>query len=632
MPFIEPVPTYSSVHPLKRGNMPPTVEVDMWGNLVQLDEAAQHVHYNRHRQFGSQPIIGRGDTWQGSPMPALHPSFQAPVMYDRYGMLPFHGEYQSGPGGWRAPVMEPRHVLLNECVPTPHDTFRYPASFVEPLTEPPSRDDVLQALAEWYVDQVVSFMVKPGCFRPGVGGSSEEIWGLRGRELAAWERVGRTAPDYSKPWGRMGMTATPVQPARRPRSRSPASAPHDPWNILWSNTPTRSTSLVHFVKDVLVRMSVDDTSVVAAVWFLGGLGLHESDGAKGSELRSLLRAASTTEVEAVEKRVAMLGLLLAGKWLDDNSFLNKSWTEVTGISVTQIYQLEVAALRDFHWALYIPLSAWVDHVNNLYSAFVYDEAARDTIVYTTLDDMVSQAREAELNDPRASTLAILDTSRRSSLDMTADHVLAREWGAFARSYSYDRHEVDFDKEQHRNVSALVDDERIDEDEEEEDEWALDYDGATRWLPSMSELRRSLSGSQSPEPLGRRREQEAGSHDRSSSFDYGLATPPFRQAPVKQSSVFYHRAPLGTPANYTYHENNVPQQAHWTPPDGLKVHHRPSMELEPGVTVVRPPLADVHRQDPPMRLTPHEQQMREAEEFSMDSAHGYFPRRPLRAST
>ena len=101
-------------------------------------------------------------------------------------------------------------------------------------------------------------------------------------------------------------------------------------------------------------MSVEHTSVVAAVWFLGGLGLHQGDGAKGSELRSILRCLASTEVEAVEKRVAMLGLLLAGKWLDDNSFLNKSWTEVTSIPVVDIHQMEVAALQDLHWALYVP--------------------------------------------------------------------------------------------------------------------------------------------------------------------------------------------------------------------------------------------------------------------------------------
>jgi hypothetical protein len=82
---------------------------------------------------------------------------------------------------------------------------------------------------------------------------------------------------------------------------------------------------VAFVYDMMQRMSIPPTTVVAAVWFLKGLGLHEGDGESGFALRQFLGEQRWGDLEAVEKRVATLGLLLSGKWLDDNAYLTKSW-------------------------------------------------------------------------------------------------------------------------------------------------------------------------------------------------------------------------------------------------------------------------------------------------------------------
>ena len=579
---------------------------------------------------------------------------------DRYGnvpsnlIMPTAVPYQHI-GGWRAPVLEPRNILLSDYIPPPQ-AYHYPTTGLsDPLAEvAPSKEETLQAMAEWYVDQVIDVLACPGSFRAGVGGSEEEVWGLRGRERAAWERVGRAAPDYSKPWGRMGMTATPAQPIRKLRSsRSPEKEAYDPWNVLWCNTPTRSTSLVHFVKDVLARMSVEHTSIVAATWFLSGLGLHDGDGAKGSQIRAFLRAQRSTEIEAVEKRVAMLGLLLAGKWLDDNSFLNKSWTEVTSIPVDQVHMLEVAALQDHHWALYIPLSSWVDHVNKLYFATLCEaEPSRHhSIVCTTLDEMVSLAREAEVNGSELS--ALLD-GRRSSRDLAADQALSRDWGSFVRSYAINElgQTVDDDYELNRHVSALVESEMFSVDEEgeememememkaedeEEDEWELDYDGAKRWLPPISEMRRSTSGSQSPARLGENEQyNETIPHwnarddlDRSDSFDmgYGLATPAAAAAAAAPPLVLaatsavhvgpaqHGRSPYGEYVDRNKMERawsatvdqehatlSTTQYAYPTPPQVSPVRskskskshqrQRSSMELEPGIAIIRAP---PHRQ-------------------------------------
>ena len=263
------------------------------------------------------------------PIAPAQPSY--PLYDPAYAWSPSCAYPAAQPMDYRAPMLHPRHIQLPEPPVTPHDTYRYPAShaehiYVTALTDTPSKEMLNSAFAAWYVDQVVDLLVKPGQFRPGVGGSSEEHWGVAGREKDDWERVGRAAPDYSKPWGRMGMTSTPMAVQHRvTRTRFPESEPSDPWNVLWSNSPKRSSTLVTFVLDMLQRMTISPVAVVSAVWFLTGMGLHEGDGQKGAELREFLRGQPWADLEAVEKRVATLGLLLAGKWLDDNSFLSKSW-------------------------------------------------------------------------------------------------------------------------------------------------------------------------------------------------------------------------------------------------------------------------------------------------------------------
>jgi hypothetical protein len=391
-------------------------------------------------------------------------------------------------------------VQLPEHPITPHDTYRYPASHVEqlyiaPIVEGPSQAEINAAFSRWYAEQVIDILVKPGQFRPGVGGQSDEIWGLGGREKDAFLRVGRSPPDYSKPWGRMGMVSTPAPVTRKPRVRNPANERRDPYQILWKHQSRADLAFCNFVQDMLTRMSITPTAVLAAVWFLLGLGLHEGDGQKGSELRQVLEDFywADTETLAVEKRVATLGLVLAGKWLDDNSFLTKSWTEVTSIPIAQIDRMERAALQDLHFSLHVPLTAWVDHVNKIWAGLYARIDAQDTmdrIVLDTVNGMVDEARDCELRDISS------PISRRSSSPTFpgAQDVGNVHWASFARDYNVDMDMQDVDEElayAARNVSALVDDDEGMEDEEEE---FLDYDGAKRWLPSIAELKRTASNS------------------------------------------------------------------------------------------------------------------------------------------
>ncbi|KAK6910325.1 hypothetical protein I203_104357 [Kwoniella mangroviensis CBS 8507] len=418
------------------------------------------------------------------------------------------------PADFHAPVLHPRLVQLPERPITPHDTYRYPSSHVEQLyVAPPvpevSIETINAAFAVWYANQVISLLGTPGSFRPGVGGASDEIWGIGGREKESWLRVGRSPPDYSKPWGRMGMITTPIPAPRKTRQRRPDLEPRDPWNVAWAHSMKPSSTFVNFILDMIQRMTISPTALVSAVWFLHGLGFHEGDGVKGAELRDFLRECRSYELESIEKRVATLGLMLAGKWLDDNSFLTKSWCEVTTIPVKQLDRMERIALADLHFSLHVPVSSWVDHVNKLYTALITkaipDEV--DLVITPIIDDMVTEARDVEIEDDCQIASPPTHYERRLSSDelpAAADQAISRDWGSFARTYGISQQdmrdlEVDVEMERaERDVNALVNDEylsdEMEKDDEEDDEEFLDYDGAKKWLPSMSELKRSGSNS------------------------------------------------------------------------------------------------------------------------------------------
>lgn len=66
-------------------------------------------------------------------------------------------------------------------------------------------------------------------------------------------------------------------------------------------------------------------------------------------------------------RLLTVSLLLGSKFLDDNTFQNRSWSEVSGIAVSELNALETEWLASCHWQLYVNLDksndyqAWLDN-------------------------------------------------------------------------------------------------------------------------------------------------------------------------------------------------------------------------------------------------------------------------------
>jgi hypothetical protein len=60
-------------------------------------------------------------------------------------------------------------------------------------------------------------------------------------------------------------------------------------------------------------------------------------------------------------RMLTIGLLLGSKFLDDNTFQNRSWSEVSGISVSELNKLEHKWLAEINWQLYVNLDESKDY-------------------------------------------------------------------------------------------------------------------------------------------------------------------------------------------------------------------------------------------------------------------------------
>jgi hypothetical protein len=66
-------------------------------------------------------------------------------------------------------------------------------------------------------------------------------------------------------------------------------------------------------------------------------------------------------------RLLTVSLLLGSKFLDDNTFQNKSWSEVSGIDVAELNRMENEWLASCQWQLYVNLDkssdyqAWLDN-------------------------------------------------------------------------------------------------------------------------------------------------------------------------------------------------------------------------------------------------------------------------------
>jgi len=78
-----------------------------------------------------------------------------------------------------------------------------------------------------------------------------------------------------------------------------------------------------------------------------------------------------------EYRLLTVALMLGNKFLDDNTYTNKTWAEVSGISVAEVHIMEVEFLSNMKYALFTSAEEWTQWQNRLgrFASF-FDRASR----------------------------------------------------------------------------------------------------------------------------------------------------------------------------------------------------------------------------------------------------------------
>ncbi|KAL4254902.1 hypothetical protein ABKN59_004321 [Abortiporus biennis] len=111
-----------------------------------------------------------------------------------------------------------------------------------------------------------------------------------------------------------------------------------------------SPSFVRFMQKVLETTQVSQSVIVLSLHYIYRLKLRNrfTNGQAGSEYR-----------------VAIASLMLANKFVDDNTYTNKTWSEVSGIELSEVNRMEREFLMGIDFDLYVDYPTYESWLNLL---------------------------------------------------------------------------------------------------------------------------------------------------------------------------------------------------------------------------------------------------------------------------
>lgn len=148
--------------------------------------------------------------------------------------------------------------------------------------------------------------------------------------------------------------APAAAPARRPRS----AAAREHSALVGDVSP----AFRHFAHQVLAQTLVPPATLLLALHYvqvLEGLCAGARDDA-AEAVALLAQPPSTTPF-----KVLILALMMANKFMDDNTFLNKTWHEVTGIPLVELNRMESFFLCKTQFQLCVSDAQWFGHLDTL---------------------------------------------------------------------------------------------------------------------------------------------------------------------------------------------------------------------------------------------------------------------------
>ncbi|KAJ8128299.1 hypothetical protein O1611_g5336 [Lasiodiplodia mahajangana] len=127
-----------------------------------------------------------------------------------------------------------------------------------------------------------------------------------------------------------------------------------------------------FVNQILTSTRLPSTTILLGMNYLAKhMNMHKPAGTYN------------TVSEGELWKMLTVALLLGSKFLDDNTFQNRSWSDVSGIAVSELNTMESKWLRDMDWVLYVNLDRSHDYDAWLSSWKQYQDSKRHVIQQQT---------------------------------------------------------------------------------------------------------------------------------------------------------------------------------------------------------------------------------------------------------
>ena len=143
-----------------------------------------------------------------------------------------------------------------------------------------------------------------------------------------------------------------------------------------------------YVSQVLSSTRLPSSTILLALLYLAKrMTLLSKTGHYGQSTRDMYSMLTTA-------------LILGSKFLDDNTFQNRSWSEVSNIAVQELNQLEIKWLSDMMWDLHIDhedpdgFQLWSRHWER-FQVKKDDSSLVSSMMRTSLDDNISRPHQIE---------------------------------------------------------------------------------------------------------------------------------------------------------------------------------------------------------------------------------------------
>ncbi|WFD35107.1 hypothetical protein MCUN1_001956 [Malassezia cuniculi] len=181
-------------------------------------------------------------------------------------------------------------------------------------------------------------------------------------------------------------TAFVGKPPKKRATSSPSGREHSP--LLGEPSP----AFRRFVHQVLSQTLVSPAALLVALYYVRRqlpsiLGL----GAGVSAEEASAAALYVQPPSSAPFKLLTLGLMLANKYLDDNTFLNKTWHEVTGISMADLNRMEAYFLCRTQYSIVVPHEAWQLHLGRIraYELENAQEAEDSALLVQAVDKLLT---------------------------------------------------------------------------------------------------------------------------------------------------------------------------------------------------------------------------------------------------